>query len=113
MRARRKQFSSCDTRIIVAAHGKLSPADIGLLNRALCHAHPIATFVFERNQLVDKTRGWNARTGNHRGAHAIVVDGCRSQRRNRVLVQVVGDGDLGFGCAERVEQSSHTANFNT
>src|SRR5690606_2440297 len=48
-------------------------------------------------------RGGGAGTGDERGADAVGVDGGGAQGRDRVLVEVVGDGDLRAGGAERVE----------
>ena len=90
-------------RVFVGAEGELAARNGGLVLRLLGDRLHFAGGVLAFGELVDHRAGRGARAGDEHGAHAVGVDRCGLQCGQRVFVEVVGDGDLRVGGAERVQ----------
>ena len=83
---------------LVPADRRLRPAPRLLRRAALGHRPAV-----DLDQLVDQARRRRAGARDHRGAHAVGVDGLGAQRGDGVLVEVAGQHDPGAGRAQPVE----------
>ena len=95
-------------RIFVRAEGELASRNRGLVFRLLGHRLHVASGIFAFGQLVHHRAGRSARSGDEHSAHAIRIDRRSLQRCERILVQIVGDGDLRIGGSQRVQLVTHT-----
>ena len=102
-----------DAHAVEAAGGTLGATDGCLASGSLGDRLHFASGVLALNNLVHHGGGRRAGAGDQLGAHAVRVHGCCRQGCDGVLVQVAGDGDLGVGVAERVEQFTYTCRVLT
>ena len=94
-------------RILVRTEGELAARNRGLVLRLLGHRLHVTSGILAFSQLVYHRTGRSARSGDEHGAHAIRIDRRGLQRSERILVQIVGNGDLRVGSAQRIQLVAH------
>ena len=92
---------------VESAGRTLGTTDRSLASRGLSDRLHFTSGVLTLDDLVHHGGSRRTGTGDQLGTHAVGVHGCCRQGCDSVLVQVAGDGDLGVGIAERVEQFTH------
>ena len=95
-------------RILVRAERELTARNRGLVFRLLGHRLHVAGRILAFGQLVHHRAGRSARSGDEHGAHTIRINRRGLQRCERILVQIVGNGDLRVGGTQRVQLVAYT-----
>ena len=95
-------------RVFIGTIGELAARNGGLVLRLLGDRLHVARGILALGELVDHRAGRRARAGDQHGAHAVRIDRSGLQGSQRVLVEVVGHGDLRIGGTQRIQLVAYT-----
>ena len=94
-------------RVLVRAERKFASGHSGLVLRLLHHRHHRAIRAFTLGELVHHRAGGSAGAGDQHGAHAIGINRRGLQSCQRILIQIIGNGNSGVRGAQSIQLIAH------